>query len=254
MINLVRSEFRKLFSTQVWFWLLLGSLTVTGLLLWAIIGSSSKGDLQDHVQDVYTSAFNPVIPGAYIAAFVLGVLVITTETRYQTITPTLLATPNRWKIVTAKMILCGIVGAVFSLACLLLTVIMAVPWLKSRGIDGSWGPHQVPAGLLGVFSIYVLYALFGLGFGALVRNQIVAITVGVLTLVVGQTILLAIPGIKKAYPVFPNGASYAILNPHSDFGDGIHLMSTVGGVAVMLLWAFIPAIIGAGYSLNRDIT
>jgi ABC-2 type transport system permease protein len=254
VINLVRSEFRKLFSTQVWFWLLAGSLTVTGLLLWAIIGSSSKSDLQDHIQDVYTSAFNPVIPGAYIAAFVLGVLVITTETRYQTITPTLLATPNRWKIVTAKMILCAIVGAVFSLACIVLTVIMAVPWLKSRGVDGSWGPHQVPAGLLGVFVIYVLYALFGLGFGALVRNQIVAITVGVLTLVVGQTILLAIPGVKHAYPVFPNGASYAILSPHNDFGGGIHLMSTAGGVIVMLLWAVIPAVIGAGYSLNRDIT
>lgn len=254
MTNLVRAEFRKLFSTQVWFWLLLGSLTVTGLLLWAEIGGSDRSELQDHIQDVYTSAFNPVIPGAYIAAFVLGVLVITTETRYQTITPTLLATPNRWKVVTAKMILCAIVGAIFSLACIVLTVVMAVPWLKSRHVDGSWGPHQVPAGLLGVFVIYILYALFGLGFGALVRNQIVAVTVGVLTLVVGQSILLAIPGVRRAYPVFPNGASYAILNPHAYFGNGIHLMAVAGGVIVMLLWALIPAVIGAGYSLNRDIT
>lgn len=254
MTNLVRAEFRKLFTTQVWFWLLLGSLTVTGLLLWAEIGSSNRADLQEHVQDVYTSAFNPVIPGAYIAAFVLGVLVITTETRYQTITPTLLATPNRWRVVTAKMILCAIVGAIFSLACLLLTVIMAGPWLKARHVNGSWGPNHVPAGLLGVFVIYILYALLGLGFGALVRNQIVAVTVGVLTLVVGQSIMLAIPGVRRAYPFFPNGASYAILNPRVEFGSGLHLLSVAGGVIVMLLWALIPAAIGAGYSLNRDIT
>lgn len=253
MIALVKSEFRKLLSTQVWFWLLLGSLAVTGLLIWAEIGGSNDADLQDHVRDVFTSAFNPVI-GAYTAAFVLGVLVITTETRYQTITPTLLTTPNRWKVVSAKMILCAIVGMVYSLACTVLTIVLALPWLKSRHIDTSFGPHRVWTGLLAVFVIYVLFALFGLGFGALVRNQIVAVTVGVITLVLAQTILLAIPGVRQIYPFLPNGASEALLHPHDDFGNGIHLLPVAGGVVVMLLWAFIPAVIGAGYSLNRDIT
>ena len=254
MIALVKAEYRKLASTQVWFWLLLGSLVVTGLLLWAEIGGSDHEQLQAHVQDVYTSAFNPFIPGAYIAGFVLGVLVITTETRYQTITPTLLATPNRWLVVGAKMILCGIVGIVYSLACVVLTVVMAVPWLSARHIDASWGPHKVLPGLLGVFTIYVLYALFGLGFGALVRNQIVAVTVGVLSLTVLQSIVLAIPGVRQVYPFLPNGASYAIINQHAGFGNGIHLLSVVGGLLVMLLWTGATAVIGAGYSLNRDIT
>jgi ABC-2 type transport system permease protein len=254
MIALVRAEFRKLLTTQVWFWLLLGSLTVTGLLLWGEIAGSSQADLQDHVRDVFTSAFNPVVPGAYIAAFVLGVLVITTETRYQTITPTLLVTPNRWIVVAAKMILCAIVGIVYSAACTILTVVMAVPWLKSRHVDASFGPHHVWTGLLGVFVIYVLFALFGLGLGALVRNQIVAVTVGVISLVILQTIVLAIPGVRHAYPYLPNAASFAILSPHNDFGNGIHLLSVAGGVVVMLLWAFVTAVIGAGYSLNRDIT
>ena len=253
MIALVKAEYRKLASTQVWFWLLLGSLVVTGLLLWAEIGGSDHDDLQAHVQDVYTSAFNPFIPGAYIAGFVLGVLVITTETRYQTITPTLLATPNRWLVVGAKMILCGIVGIAYSLACVVLTVVMAVPWLSARHIDASWGPHKVLPGLIGVFTIYVLYALFGLGFGALVRNQIVAVTVGVLSLTVLQSIVLAIPGVRQAYPFLPNGASYAIVNQHAGFG-GVHLLSVVGGLIVMLLWTAGTAVVGAGYSLNRDIT
>lgn len=253
MIALVRAEFRKLKSTQVWFWLLLGSLVVTGLLIWAEIGGSDRATLNEHVRDVFTSAFNPVI-GAYTAAFVLGVLVITTETRYQTITPTLLTTPNRWMVVGAKMILCALVGIVYSLACTVLTILLALPWLNSRHVDTSFGPHRVWTGLLGVFVIYILFALFGLGFGALVRNQIVAVTVGVITLVLAQTILLAIPGVRRAYPILPNGASGAILRPHDDFGNGIHLLPVAGGVIVMLLWALIPAVIGAGYSLNRDIT
>ena len=253
MIALVKSEFRKLLSTQVWFWLLVGSLVVTGLLIWAEIGASNDAELQDHVRDVFTSAFNPVI-GAYTAAFVLGVLVITTETRYQTITPTLLTTPNRWEVVSAKMILCAIVGMVYSLACTVLTIVLALPWLNSRHINTSFGPHRVWTGLLAVFVIYVLFALFGLGFGALVRNQIVAVTVGVITLVLAQTILLAIPGVRQIYPFLPNGASGALLHPHDDFGHGIHLLPVAGGVVVMLLWALVPAVIGAGYSLNRDIT
>ena len=40
--------------------------------------------------------------GALITVF--GVLGMTAEFRYQTITPTVLTTPSRWPIVTAKMI------------------------------------------------------------------------------------------------------------------------------------------------------
>ncbi len=253
MINQVRSEFRKLLTTQVWFWLLLASLALTGLLVWAQIGSQTDADLQAHVRDVFTAPYNPII-GAYTSAFVLGVLVITTETRHQTITPTLLARPSRWVVVGAKMITCGLVGIAYSLACTVLTLAMALPWLNSRGIDTSFGPNRVWTGLLAVFVIYVLFALFGLGFGALVRNQITAVTLGVLTLVLVQTILLIIPGVRKIYPFVPNGASASLLYPHEDLGDGISTLSVAGGVVVMLLWAFIPAIIGAGYTLNRDIT
>jgi hypothetical protein len=34
----------------------------------------------------------------------------------------------------------------------------------------------------------------------------------------------------------------------------VHLLPVWGGVVVLLLWAFIPAVLGAAYSMNRDIT
>lgn len=253
MINQLRSEFRKLLTTQVWFWLLLASLTLTGLLIWAQIGGQNDVDLQGNVRQVFAAPYNPVI-GAYTSAFVLGILVITTETRHQTITPTLLAEPSRWVVIAAKMIMCAIVGVVYSLACTVLTLAMALPWLNARGIDTSFTRNNVWTALLGVFFIYVLFALFGLGFGALVRNQVTAVTLGVLTLVLIQTIVLIIPKIRVVYPYVPNGASLAILDPNDDLGSGISTLSVAGGVIVMLLWAFVPAVIGAAYSLNRDIT
>ena len=100
MTVLVRAEFRKLLSTQVWFWLLLASVAITVLgVVGTIAGTSSDFDLQLHVRDVFVSANS-----AYIALFVLGVLAVTTEFRYQTITPTVLGTPSRWLIVGAKAI------------------------------------------------------------------------------------------------------------------------------------------------------
>jgi ABC-2 type transport system permease protein len=92
--------------------------------------------------------------------------------------------------------------------------------------------------------------------GALLKNQIVAVTVGVIFLVALQNILLAIPGVKHAYPYLPGGAVNAIVRvaASSDDYNGIHLLPTAGAVVVLLLWAFVPALLGAGITMNRDIT
>ena len=91
MIRLIRSELLKVRSTQVWFWLLLASLAITAA---SVIGNlataGSQVHLRSQIHDIITAANS-----GYIAAFVLGVLSVTTEFRYQTITPTVLATPSR---------------------------------------------------------------------------------------------------------------------------------------------------------------
>src|SRR4051812_3292944 len=115
MIRLVRAEFLKLWTTQVWFWLLLATIAAGGLLAVAAIAPNDGIRTEEDVPDLFASfGFSP----GYILVFVLGVLAVTTEFRYQTITPTVLQTPNRWAIVTAKMITYGIVGAIYALFAL----------------------------------------------------------------------------------------------------------------------------------------
>jgi hypothetical protein len=106
MNRLVRAEFRKLRTTQVWLWLLLASIAITALLVTAQLASHDGVQSYDDAVGVFTSSGT-----AYIAVFVLGVLGVTTEYRYQTITPTILATPSRWALISAKMITYAIVGA-----------------------------------------------------------------------------------------------------------------------------------------------
>jgi ABC-type transport system involved in multi-copper enzyme maturation permease subunit len=187
---------------------------------------------------------------------VLGVLGVTTEFRYQTITPTVLQTPSRWAIVSAKMITYAVVGVLYAAVCLLVQLAIAVPWLNAKGVDYSLGADGVPHALAGVFVVLALLGIVGLGIGALLRNQIVAVTVGVIFLVVLQNVFLAIPGIKHIYPYLPAGAAEAIADVTARNSDvnGVELLTVPAGVLVLLLWAFVPAIIGAAFSMNRDIT
>lgn len=252
MTRLIRAEFLKLRSTQVWFWLLVAALAISALF---VIGPLATHDSVQNAHDVAQMFASASI--AYIVVFVLGVLGVTTEFRYQTITPTVLTTPSRWTLITAKMIAYAILGALYAVACLVLQLVIAVPWLSAKGINYSLTSGDMPHALGGVFLVLALFGIVGLGAGALLKNQIVAVTVGIIFLAALQNIFIAIPGLKYIYPYLPGGAVNSIITigsiNSSDY-NGVHLLPVGGGVAVLLLWAFIPAVLGAGVTMNRDIT
>ena len=248
MIRLVHAEFVKLRTTQVWFWLLLAALGLAALLTIAPIASGNiegSGDLADLFTGAATS---------YLPVFVLGVLGVTTEYRYQTITPTVLTTPARWALVTAKMITYLLVGAAYAALCLILQLAISVPWLSAKDIDVTLGSNHVPRALVSVFAVVVLFGIVGVGFGALLKNQIVAVSVGVIVIQVINPLLGAIPKVRAVFPYTPFGGVSALLNSGERRADGFTLLTHWGGAVVLALWAFIPAAIGAAYTMNRDIT
>jgi ABC-type transport system involved in multi-copper enzyme maturation permease subunit len=167
-----------------------------------------------------------------------------------------LLTPSRWAIVTAKMITYAIVGIGYALVAVLVQIAIAVPWLNTRNVSVDFGNGQVQHALLAVFGVLALFGIVGLGIGALLRNQIVAVVVGIVFLLVIQNVLLAIPGVKYAFPFMPAGGADAILLTNLQPGDfnGVTLFSPGVGVVVLLLWAFVPAILGARFTMTRDIT
>jgi ABC-2 type transport system permease protein len=192
---------------------------------------------------------------AYIVAFVLGALGVTTEFRYQTITSTVLATPSRWAIVSAKMIAYAIVGALYALICVIIQVAIALPWFSSKGIDVSLSSPHIPRTLLGVFAVVAIFGIVGLGFGALVRNQIVAVTVGVIWLLILNGVLSIIPGVRVIYPYTPVGAVDAIFRVVGDRTENqVTLLPAAVAVLVLIGYAVVFAVGGAAVTMNRDIT
>ena len=253
MTGLLKAEFRKLRSTQVWFWLLLACLAITALLVIVQIATRKDLGVDHNVRQVFTSAYI-----AYVPAFVVGVLAVTTEFRYQTITPTLLATPSRWKLISAKLISYAIVGVGYALSCLVLALVIAVPWLKSKDdIDSSFGANNVWTALLAIGVIVAMFALIGLGAGALMRNQIAAVTIGLVYFIVVEGLLSVIPYVRAIYPILPGGAAAAVLDSRSQYGppDGdYHVFSSAVGFLLLVAWALGLSLVGAAWTMNRDIT
>ena len=250
MIRLIHAELTKLRTTQVWFWMLLAAVAVTALFTIGQLAPSDGVRNASDVPNVFTTGAT-----SYIVVFVLGVLGVTTEFRYQTITPTVLTTPSRWALITAKLITYAIVGACYALVCVIVQVVIALPWLPSKGYHVSLTDPHIPRALVGVFAVVTLFGIVGLGVGALLKNQIVAVSVGVVFLLILNNVLAAIPGVKEVFPYTPGGGLQAIITvTGSRTVNDVTLLSGAGGVVVLLLWAFIPAILGASLTLNRDIT
>ena len=250
MIRLVRAEFVKLRTTQVWFWMLIAAVAVTVLF---VVGQLAPHDGVTSYSEAVDALTVPAT--AYVVVFVLGVLGITTEFRYQTITPTVLTTPSRWALITAKLIAYALVGAIYALICVAVEMAIALPWLSSKHIDISLTSDHVPRALLGVFAVVALFGIVGLGVGALLRNQIVAVSIGVIFLVVINNQLDGFTAVKQDLPYTPVGALATILTvTGSREMNDVQLLSAPAGVVVLLLWAFVPAILGAALTMNRDIT
>lgn len=250
MIRLIRAEFLKLRTTQVWLWLLLAAIAICVLIIVASLATKGAVTNAAQLSDVFATTNT-----SSLATFVLGVLGVTTEFRYQTITPTVLATPSRWALVTVKLIAYALVGACYALVCLVVELAIALPWLAAKHVDYSLSDPAIRHAMAGVFVSVTLNAIIGIGAGALMRNQIVAVTVGLIFLLAVENIILAIPGLKNAWPYTISGATTAILHTHGPAtANNVHLVGVPVGVIILLLWAFVPAILGAAFTLNRDIT
>lgn len=253
MIGLIRSEVLKIRSTQVWFWMVVLAVAFTAL---GTIGSV-VGAIDDHRNG------NPVdyyglfttSQGAGIALLVLGLLGLTTEFRHKTITPTLLATPNRWLLLAGKAASYAIFSLIYAVICIVLNFAMVIIWLSAKSIPLEYG-HGVAGGVFKAFLSLVLTGMFGLGLGALIRNQAAAMVFGIVYFFILDSLLHFVPWIRKGYAYTPGGAMTAFTSNGSLDGgpSDVHLLAPAVGGVVFLAWSLALLVGGGQLSLHRDIS
>lgn len=247
------AEFVKFFTTRLWLWLVLLVTALTGLLVTLItinVDPGFSGDAGRNVAE-YTTLLAPI---AYVVSATIGIVGITGEFRHQTITPTLLAVPQRAVVVVAKLFVYLLFGAVLGTMFVVVLGGISQPVLSGKGIHLSLSDDPVAQSLLGAILVTALFGVFGVGIGTLLRNQVASVVTTILYLFVVENILAAIPHVQKAYPYLPGGAARAVMDPQAPVPDAVHLLSTGQGALVLTAWALGLAVLGSVFTLGRDIT
>ncbi|TMR09507.1 ABC transporter permease [Nonomuraea turkmeniaca] len=259
-MGLVRAELLKLTTTRLWWVMLLVMLVYVGISLGFLIAFA--GDPGPNGQALiparHTLAFQESLwgvgTGGALFAAVLGVVMMTSEYRYQTITTTLLVTPKRARVVTAKLIATLVVGVALGLAVLALTGLALVVTVLTAGGDLMF-TGTVGRVLVSVLAVLALYTLFGLGLGALIRNQVGAIIAVLAWIYILDSLVNAIPALQPLGKWTPGGATAALTNTGVGFGlDTSYLLPAWAGGLVLLAYALLFSALASVTTLRRDIT
>jgi ABC-2 type transport system permease protein len=180
----------------------------------------------------------------------LGALSITTEIRNGMIRPTLLAMPNRSRVVAAKVMACLIAGAALGLFSEAIAVGMGAAGLAARGIQIAPSVGDFAQLLVGGAAAAALWAAIGVGIGATLRNQVgAAISLVVWLLFIEMTVIGVAPAVGKFLPGASGGAlAGAMLQETATY-------LLVPAVGALLMVAYAALAIGAGLvtTARRDI-
>lgn len=250
MISLIRSELRKLLSTKVWIGLLLGGMAFAALSV--VLTLAFAGDARSGLGPVADPATQRVafssIAAAGVFVVILSVIGMTQEFRHKTATPTFLATPQRARVVVAKLITYLAAGLVLGVMSGAVVVAIAVPWISHSGVPASITGDDGSV-LLGGMLAVALYSILGVGIGALVRNQVGAIVGALVYLFVLEPIIKAIPATLPVYRLLPGGASEAL----SATLQTDNLLSRWQGALLLIGYGLLAAGLAMTFTLRRDV-
>jgi ABC-2 type transport system permease protein len=254
MHRLIAGELHKLFTTRLWLWLLLSSIALTGLYASLLIAFSDDPDTW--TPPLSTAAgqqtlFAVAAGGADTLVAVLGAIGLTGEFRHKTATATFLATPHRGRIVIAKLAAYGLVGIGFAIVCLAVVTTIALPWLAAKNIDMSLTANGLPRTFLGVIADIAIFALLGVGLGALLRNQVAAVVTLLIYRFVAEPIVNGIPALSDWTIYLPGSASAALTQVSLTTQN--FLEAWQGGL-VLAGYGLAFALAGTFFSVRRDVT
>lgn len=253
MIDTVRSEWTKLFTTRTWLGLLIGACAMAGgfaALYTALAGQEQNG--QPGIPAVGTRDYESLALSAAastnVLLLILGIIGMTQEYRHRTATPTFLTEPRRGRVIVAKLIAYAVVAVPFAVLVLAVNLVVVLVYAGARGAAPTLGADNLQTlGASGL--VLVVYAVIGVGVGALLRNQVAAIVASLIYLNVIEPIVAGIGVLQSAYKWLPGGAARALT---TNFQAPDLLQPWQGGL-LLLGYGLLAAVLGTFIAVRRDI-
>lgn len=253
MINLIRAEFKKISSTRMTYVLLISALllTATYVVMYALLAGFDNGTGQTlppltvemSVRMVYSS-----LGSAYVIVLIFGIVGFTSETRHKTMNFTYLATPHRGQVIFAKFVTHAVWGAIFAVTNLALGLPLAI-WLVNSRPHFEIPNQDIINVSIGVIVAFMLYSILGIALGALIRNQIAAIVISLVWVMLIEAIFIAIlPSVGKWMPA---GAASSMLQARAL--DGAKYLEPLPGGLLLLAYAIVLGLLATFTSSKKDV-
>lgn len=243
MSALLRAELMKLRTTRT-FVALVGAALALSLLVVVLTALLTESFTERDVRDLFTADFT----GLFI--LLLGVVGMAGEWRHRTITSTVLAAPDRLRLLAAKALSYALAGALLSFIVTAAIMLVGTLILSSRG-QPTIGIAELADVLWRNLLIAALFGAFGVCVGALVRNQTVAV-VGVLifAFVLEPAIVALASDVGRFGPTV--GAPNGILEI-DPFNDDSNLLAPAVAALVLLGWVALAFSAAATVLRQRDL-
>jgi len=267
-----RSESTKLFTTAMW-WIL-------GVVLLAYIGMTAAG-----LGFVFAASATGALPGGpgearvptegiaevlysiaasigYVFPLLIGTLMVTSEFRHQTLTPTFLATPRRGVVLGAKVFVGIGIGILYAIVALVGSVGPAAGFLSGFGVQTELASSDTWAMFGRIVIAFALWVLIGIGVGSLVRNQVAAVVV-VLAFTqflepIARVAAAFVENLDEVTQYLPGAASDALVGQsiYTSMGQasGAQQLDWWAGGLVLLGYSVVLIVLGHLTSWRRDVS
>ncbi|WP_225753697.1 ABC transporter permease [Actinotalea sp. Marseille-Q4924] len=270
----LRTEYRKIVTTRLWWVLLattglymafLGGVLAFALALGdgAMTGMPTGGDaaapppLDDRSVALAIYTLAPAL--GYVFPVVVGALSVTGEFRHMTITPTLLAEPRRSVVLAAKLLASVPVGLLFGVVGTVAATGAGAAVLGATGHDPMLTDPEVLTTLARSVLALTVWAVVGVGFGSALTNQVAGIVVILaFTQLVEPTVRIFLGAVEWGAGVarwLPGAAGEAIAGSSFYSATGIgQLLPWWQGLLVLVAYGVVLAAVGRATTFRRDVT
>ena len=263
----IRAEFRKFFTTRLWWGMAIAVHPLgRGLRrplrprLHSDVAGAPRGAVPSTDTALAKAVFTGGIQVGYLLTLAIGVMTIGAEYRHQTITATFLAVPRRGRVMGAKIISLLVIGAFYGVLSLAGAVVAGTLVLTAKGAPPL--RRQSTFGRTLALSLLVLglWALIGLGAGILIPNQVAALLISDRRRVDRRagargSFSRSPTGARTSPPTSRAGPGSAMLEATSGGfnGEPVEQLSWWAGALVLAAYAAVMAGLGTWRTVRRDI-
>jgi ABC-2 type transport system permease protein len=245
---LLRSELLKIRTTRGW-WAYLGVIVLlSGIAVAGDVGSNP--DFRS-LPEFQVGLVEDATWVARLMAIVLGITIVTTELRHGTITPTLLATPVRERVLAAKGVATALLSAAFHVLSLAIVAAVGLTWLTIVDAEIQLGAEILERASQTLLAA-VLWGLMGVAIGVIVQSQVAALVGTLIWIFLGEGLLSGLFGLVELDGVAPYLPFQAL-----DAADGTRggdMLAYGPALGVSVVWIAAIGAAGLWRLLRRDIS